>query len=138
MISFYTETNFCLEHEKEFRDWIENCILSNNYETGEINYIFVDDIYLHKLNKKFLNHDTLTDIITFDYSENKLLSADIFISIDRVSENAEIFNNKFYNELSRVIIHGILHLIGFKDKTNEQKSQMREQEVLCLKKINFL
>ncbi len=138
MISFYTETNFCLEHENEFRDWIENCILSNNFETGEINYIFVDDIYLHKMNKKFLNHDTLTDIITFDYSENKVLSADIYISIDRVTENAEFFNNKFYNELSRVIIHGVLHLMGFKDKTNEQKLQMRLQEELCLNKINFL
>ena len=138
MINFYTETNFCIEHENEYFSWISACVKSNNFELGEINYIFVDDIYLHKMNKKFLNHDTFTDIITFDYSDENLLSADIYISIDRVKENAEKFKVEFYNELSRVLIHGILHLMGFKDKTEEEKMEMRKQENLCLKNLKFI
>ncbi len=137
MINFYTETNFCLEYENEFRAWIANCISFNDFELGEINYIFVDDIYLHKMNKKFLDHDTYTDIITFDYTVGNNLSADIYISMDRVKENAEKYVVDFYNELSRVMIHGILHLIGFKDKTKEQKAEMRKQEDKCLNKINI-
>jgi len=138
MINFYTETNFCLEHENEYLSWIETCILSHNFELGEINYIFVDDIYLHKMNKKFLDHDTYTDIITFDYTVENVLSADIYISLDRIKENAEKFNVSFYNELSRVMIHGVLHLMGFKDKTLEEKAQMRNEEDKCLNKIDFL
>jgi len=138
MINFYTETNFCIEHENELRNWIEHCLQSKNFSMDEINYIFVDDIYLHKMNKKFLNHDTFTDIITFDYSDENLLSADIYISIDRVKENAEKFKVEFYNELSRVLIHGILHLMGFKDKTEEEKMEMRKQENLCLKNLKFI
>ncbi len=138
MINFYTETNFCIEHENEYFSWISTCIENKKFVLGEINYIFVDDIYLHKMNKKFLEHDTLTDIITFDYTIDKILSADIYISIDRIKENAEKYKVEFYNELSRVIIHGILHLIGFKDKTENQKLEMRKQEDLCLKKLKFL
>jgi rRNA maturation RNase YbeY len=137
MINYYTETNFCLEHENEFLQWIETCVLSHNFLLGEINYIFVDDVYLHKMNKQFLDHDTLTDIITFDYTENNLLSADIYISIDRVKENAELFKVPFYNELSRVMIHGVLHLMGLKDKTDQEKETMRKNEDECLKKINL-
>ena len=137
MINFYTETNFCLEHENEFLQWIETCIKSHGFDLGEINYIFVDDIYLHKMNRKFLDHDTFTDIITFDYTTGKLLSADIYISIDRIKENAEKYEVDFYNELSRVMIHGVLHLMGFKDKTEVEKKLMREQENKCLEKLNI-
>ncbi len=138
MINFYTETNFCLDHENEYLSWIELCIKKNKFQLGEINYIFVDDVYLHKMNTKFLNHDTLTDIITFDYSIDKLLSADIYISIDRIKENADKFNVDFYNELSRVMIHGVLHLMGLKDKTESDKLEMRKAEDLCLADLSFL
>ena len=132
MISFYTETNFCLEHENEFLSWIESCIYSHSFQLGEINYIFVDDVYLHKMNTKFLKHDTYTDIITFDYTIDDILSADIYISIERIKENAEKYKVDFYDELSRVMIHGVLHLMGFKDKTDEEKKEMRLQENKCL------
>ena len=137
MINLYTETNFCHEFERNFIDWIQNCILTKNYLIDEINYIFVDDIYLHKMNQKFLNHDTLTDVITFEYSVGKSLSADIYISIDRIRENAAQYSNKFYHELARVMIHGVLHLMKFDDKTDEEKKQMREQEDICLTKLKF-
>jgi len=89
------------------------------------------------MNQKFLNHDTLTDVITFEYSVGKSLSADIYISIDRIRENAAQYSNKFYHELARVMIHGVLHLMKFDDKTDEEKKQMREQEDICLTKLKF-
>jgi len=137
MINFYTETNFCHEFERNFLEWIENCIKLKNYNTGEINYVFVDDIYLHKMNLEYLQHDTYTDIITFDYSVGKELAADIFISVDRIKENAELYNADFYTELARVMIHGVLHLMKFKDKSDEQKLEMRKQEDMCLSKLSY-
>ena len=137
MINLYTETNFCHEFEKEFITWIENCIQKNDFLFGEINYIFVDDIYLHKMNMEYLQHDTYTDIITFDYSVGKTLSADIYISVDRIKENSEKFKKEFYNELARVMIHGVLHLMKYKDKTEEEKIEMRKQEDLCLIDLNY-
>ena len=94
----------------------------------EINYIFCDDDYLHQINVEYLNHDTLTDIITFDYTEDNVLSSDIFISIERVSDNANDFGVTFETELLRVMAHGILHLCGYKDKTEEDSQQMRKKE----------
>jgi rRNA maturation RNase YbeY len=137
MINLYTETNFCHDFEREFINWIEKCITDKNFILDEINYIFVDDIYLHKMNMQFLDHDTYTDIITFDYSVGKNLSADIYISIDRIRENSESFKTDFYNELARVMIHGILHLMKFKDKTSEQKTEMRQQEDFCLQQLQY-
>ncbi len=102
-------------------------------ETGEINYIFCDDSYLLKMNQDYLNHNTYTDIISFDYSEGKHLAGDIFISIDRIEENAKKFKIPFEKELQRVLIHGILHFAGFKDKTTTEKEEMRKQENLFLK-----
>lgn len=132
MIDFNYETDFELGDEKKIQEWIAGCITYYNYEEGELNYIFCDDDYLLKLNVEFLEHDTLTDIISFDYTMGKLISGDIFISVERVAENAIKFNQTFENELNRVMIHGILHYLGFKDKSLEQKQQMRLEEDRCL------
>ena len=103
---------------------------------GDINIIFCSDDYLYEMNKIYLNHDYYTDVITFPYNIGNKIEGDIFISIDRVKDNAQIYSTTFDNELSRVIIHGILHLIGFNDKSEEEQKQMREQEDICLKKLN--
>jgi rRNA maturation RNase YbeY len=137
MINLYTETNFCHKYERNFREWIEKCIKNKNFSYEEINFIFVDEVYLHKMNIEYLQHDTDTDVITFDYTENKILSGDIYISIDRVKENAQNFNTEFYDELARVMIHGILHLMRFNDKTQEEQQEMRLQEDSCLKDLFY-
>jgi len=137
MINLYTETNFCHEFERKFIEWIENCISSKNFITGEINYIFVDDIYLHKMNMEYLKHDTYTDVITFDYSVGNNLAADIYISVDRIKENSETYQIDFYNELARVMIHGVLHLMKYDDKTELERAEMRKQEDACLQKLNL-
>ena len=128
MISFNYETEFSLHEESTFSDWISNTILNEDRKEGVINYIFCDDDYLHKLNVKFLNHDTLTDIISFDYSVGKKLHGDIYISIERVKDNAKDFEVPFIDELKRVIIHGILHYCGYKDKSDDDAELMRSKE----------
>jgi rRNA maturation RNase YbeY len=100
----------------------------NGLVMGDINFIFCSDEYLLKINKQFLNHDYYTDIITFDYSSDTLLSGDLFISVERVLENSKIYKTVFQEELRRVMIHGILHLMGYKDSTNEESQKMREAE----------
>ena len=132
MIEFNYETDFKLENESKISKWISNCIDVYGFTEGEVNYIFCDDEYLLKLNVEFLEHNTFTDIISFDYTLGKLINGDIFISVERVKENAEKFHQTFENELNRVIIHGILHYLGFKDKLDEDKSQMRSEEEKCL------
>lgn len=128
MISYNFETSFLFNHEDQITTWIQNVITKEGFECGEINYIFCDDEYLLKLNIEYLEHDSLTDIISFDYTMGKLISGDIYISIPRVKENSNLFNTSFENELHRVIIHGILHYCGYKDKSNEQKLIMRGKE----------
>ena len=128
MISFNFETDFELKNEAELTDWIKKTISNESCEVGEINYIFCDDDYVHKINVEYLNHDTFTDIISFDYSVGKELHGDVFISIDRVKENAEEFEVSFTDELHRVMIHGILHYCGYKDKTDEEAKLMRSKE----------
>ncbi len=132
MIEFNYETDFKVENELIIQKWISACIESYGYNEGELNYIFCDDEYLLKLNVEFLEHDTLTDIISFDYTMGKLISGDIFISVERVRENAQIFSQTIENELYRVMIHGVLHYMGFKDKTVEDKEIMRTEEDKCL------
>jgi len=127
-IAFHYETDFLLENTESFIRWIKNVILEENKELGEVNYIFCDDKYLLKKNIKYLDHDTLTDIITFNYCEGDIISSDIMISIDRVMENSSIFENSFSEELNRVMIHGILHLIGYNDKTDGEKEIIRKKE----------
>ncbi|RCS26087.1 rRNA maturation RNase YbeY [Polaribacter sp. WD7] len=138
MILFNYETNFVLEEENNFMLWINDVVIENGYDIGEINYIFCDDKYLHKLNVEFLQHDTLTDIISFDNTVGKLISGDIFISVERVKENAKDFNVTFIEELSRVMIHGVLHYMGFKDKTSLEKKAMRNAEDNALSSLNKL
>ena len=128
MITFNSETSFTPKNQNKLAEWISNVILSEGFEVGEINYIFCDDIYLHKINQEFLKHDTYTDIISFDYTLGKEVGGDIFISIERVLENAEKFNEVFENELHRVMIHGVLHFMGYKDKTKKEKTLMRTKE----------
>ena len=128
MITLNCETNFTIDNEDILSNWIQHCILSEGFEVGEINYIFCDDAYLLKLNIEFLQHDTLTDIISFDNTMGKLISGDIFISVERVAENAKIFDVSFDDELHRVMIHGVLHYLGYKDKTDNEKKAMRNKE----------
>ena len=127
-ISFHYETDFLLENTESFIRWIKNVILEENKELGKVNYIFCDDKYLLGKNIKYLNHDTLTDIITFNYCEGDIISSDIMISIERVMENSSIFENSFSEELNRIMIHGILHLIGYNDKTDGEKEIIRKKE----------
>ncbi|UPT72057.1 MAG: rRNA maturation RNase YbeY [Flavobacterium sp. JAD_PAG50586_2] len=128
MISFNYELDFKLEDETAYSDWISKVISSENKHEGEINYIFCDDDYLIELNQQYLSHDTLTDIISFDYSEGNHLQGDIFISIERVRENAEDFKVPFNEELKRVLVHGVLHYCGYKDKSEEDEKLMRQKE----------
>lgn len=137
MIVFNKEVRFNLKYADEIRDWIKQTIDIEGFKTGEINYIFVSDENLLQKNIKFLNHNTLTDIISFDYTMGKLVSGDIFISIDRVLENSKMFKTTFDNELHRVMVHGVLHYCGFNDKSDEEKNLMREKEDYHLDRRNF-
>ena len=137
MIVFNYETPFELPNEIQTQEWIQKVVVDNVFEIGEINYVFCDDNYLHKLNVEFLNHDTLTDIISFDNTLGKLISGDIFISIERVEENAKDFKVSFENELHRVMIHGVLHYMGYKDKSDDDKIKMRNAENQALSYINI-
>lgn len=128
MINFNFETDFELNNSDQISEWITRMIGSENCKLGDINYVFCDDDYLHKINVDFLSHDTLTDIISFDYSVGKELHGDIFISIERVVDNANDFNVDFNEELRRVLVHGVLHYCGYKDKTEEDAKLMRQKE----------
>ena len=128
MISFNYETDFELENETHYEDWISRIIESEGFEEGEINYIFCDDEYLHKINVEYLDHDTLTDIISFDYSVGNVLQGDIFVSVERVQDNAKDFNVSFEEELKRVLSHGVLHYCGYKDKSPKDEALMRSKE----------
>ena len=129
MILFNTEElDFSLPDEQLISDWVAQTIIAEDKILGEISYIFCSDEYLHKINVEYLQHDTYTDIITFDYSEMNVISSDIFISIDRVKENALTYKKTFEEELNRVLIHGVLHLLEYKDKTDEESKLMRAKE----------
>ena len=135
MIEFHSEIKFVLKNQRKLEKWIEDVIISENKELGDINYVFCSDEYLLERNIEYLNHDNLTDIISFNYCEGDIISSDIMISIDRIKENSIIFENSFSNELHRVMIHGVLHLIGYNDKTKKEKQKMREREDFYLKKL---
>ena len=128
MISFNYELDFKLDDEKLFSDWLSKVISSENKREGEINYIFCDDNYLVEINQQYLDHDTLTDIISFDYSIGNELHGDVFISVERVIENAQDFKVTFEEELRRVIVHGVLHYCGYNDKNEEDENFMRQKE----------
>ena len=128
MIDYNYETDFRLTNEEVFTEWIESVVVSEGKNLGEIAYIFCDDSYLLEINQQYLNHDDLTDIISFDYSEDDLISGDIFISIERVQDNALDLGVSFEEELKRVIIHGVLHYCGYKDKSENDALLMRTKE----------
>lgn len=128
MINFNYESEFVLDNEEVIAIWLSAVIISENKTEGEINYIFCNDEYLHKINLEYLNHDTLTDVISFDYTMGNEISGDVFISVERVLDNAKDFNTSFENELKRVLVHGILHYCGYKDKSTEDELLMRKLE----------
>jgi rRNA maturation RNase YbeY len=128
MIIFNYENDFNLDNEEAIAAWLSAVIVSEKKNEGEINYIFCDDDYLHKINLEYLNHDTLTDIISFDYTVGNELNGDIFVSVERVQDNANDFNVSFDEELKRVLVHGILHYCGYKDKGEEDERLMRLKE----------
>jgi len=128
MIHYNYETEFTLSNEDIYSDWIENVLTSEGKSLGELSYIFCDDDYLLEINQQYLDHDTLTDIISFDYTDGDIISGDIFISIERVQENANDLNIPFEDELKRVLIHGVLHYCGYKDKSDSDELLMRSKE----------
>ena len=130
MIAFFNEDiQFDIDSQDIITHWIQSVISEENCIAGDINYIFTSDEYLISINRDYLDHDYYTDIITFDHSTDPLtISGDIYISIDRVKDNATQYQQPFKRELKRVMIHGILHLIGYKDQTSEEKSEMRKKE----------
>lgn len=128
-VSYFSEdVPFPKLKRRETSGWIKKVILNEGKSLGDISFIFCSDEYLLDVNRKYLEHDYYTDIITFDYVEGKVISGDIFISVDRVGENAQIFSKTFANELNRILIHGVLHLLGYKDKSNEEKEAMTQKE----------
>jgi probable rRNA maturation factor len=132
-IDFISEgITFKPKNQKKLRGWITSVIQSEGRGFASLVYIFCTDSYLLGLNRDYLNHKTLTDIITFDYSEGQDVEGEIYISIDRVRENAVKFEKPFEDELHRVIIHGVLHILGFSDKSPAQKLTMRKKEEACL------
>ena len=134
MIAFeYLETEEITEINQN-KKWLNQVISNEAKEEGDITYIFCDDDYLLEKNIRFLNHNTLTDVITFDYCEGNSVSGDIFISIERVKENSEVFKVDFLTELNRVMVHGLLHLLGYKDKTERESNLMRMKENYYLSK----
>jgi probable rRNA maturation factor len=135
MISFNYVTDFSLENEPQLSQWISSVIEEEDFREGEINYIFCDDAYLINLNVEFLDHDTLTDIISFDYTMGKEISGDIYISVERVEDNAKDFKVDFNAELNRVMVHGVLHYCGYKDKTETDAELIRTKENYYLNKI---
>lgn len=128
MIEFLSKTNYQLPNQAVFADWVERVITSEHKDCGDIIYTFCDDEFLDKLNQDYLNHTDYTDIISFDATAGTIISGDIFISIERVVENAEKFNIPFDEELLRVLAHGLLHYCGYKDKTPEESALMRSKE----------
>ncbi|MGV8993438.1 MAG: rRNA maturation RNase YbeY [Flavobacterium sp.] len=128
MISYNYESDFTLGNEEQYSQWLSAVIESENKGEGEINYIFCDDEYLHKINLEYLQHDDLTDIISFDYCVGNEINGDIFISVERVAENAKEYEVALEAELLRVMAHGILHYCGYKDKSEEDATLMRSKE----------
>lgn len=143
MITYHSENiSFNLKGKREINNWIKSVVSDlqfslkmSNYKVGDINIVFCNDTYLLEINQKYLNHNYFTDIITFDYSENGIISGDLFISVDTVRENSLKFKVSFDEEIKRVIIHGVLHLLGYKDKTKSEKLKMKDAENMALSMI---
>ena len=128
MIDYHYQTDFELERPKKYTEWIIKCIHKLGGKPGPINFIYCSDDDLLRVNQEYLDHDFYTDIITFQYEAAPVISGDIYISVDRVLDNAKTFKEKFSREMKRVMIHGVLHLLGYQDKTEEEKIEMRSKE----------
>ncbi|MEX0291608.1 MAG: rRNA maturation RNase YbeY [Flavobacteriaceae bacterium] len=128
MIEYHFEFDFHLNQLANYTDWLTRVIENENRSVGQLNYVFCSDEYLLQLNQEYLQHDTFTDIITFDYSEGDEVSGDIYISVERVRDNAIEWREPFERELQRVMVHGVLHMLGYKDKTKEEREEMRSLE----------
>lgn len=138
MIEFFFEDVDELEIQQSYLiDKLIYLIENEQKIEGDISVVFCSDSYLLDINKQYLNHDFYTDIVTFDYVENNIISGDLFISLDRLKDNANYFNVQLINELYRVVFHGVLHLVGFKDKTEEEQKVMRSKENFYLSKVDF-
>lgn len=139
MVSYFTEDiTFPFKLKRLTSKWLKFVAHSEARRLGDISIIFCSDQYILDVNRKYLNHDYYTDIITFDYCEGDLLSGDLFISVDSVRENAAFYGTAFENELNRVIVHGVLHLIGYDDHTEEEIAQMRSKEdFYLLQRVNL-
>lgn len=124
----FEDVNFALPDTDILTNWIDYTVKNEGCFTGNISYVFCSDEYLWNMNKQYLGHDYYTDIITFDYVEDKYVSGDLFISIDRVEDNAKTFNVSRETELLRVMIHGVLHLLGYDDQTDEQEAEIHKME----------
>lgn len=138
MIYFNNTTTYNFPNKKKLKKWLNSIITQERYSLGEVNFLFCDDNHLHKLNVEFLNHDTLTDILTFDYNVGRQVYADVCISIERILDNAQQHETAPSKELHRVMAHGILHLCGYTDLTKEEKNQMREKEDFYLSQLDFI
>ena len=135
-VSFnFVEIKDILSQKNKIKAWIKSVVEKKGMKVGDISYIFCKDEYLLNINKTYLNHDYFTDIISFDYSDKDKVAGDLFISIDRVLDNSKSLNQEFEQELYRVIIHGVLHLLGLKDKTEKEEKEMRKAEEECLKSL---
>lgn len=135
MISFFYETDFKITKPRTWKNWIKESVANEGFKICDINYIFCDDEYLLQINKEYLQHDYYTDVIGFQYSEGNEISGDIYISVDRIEDNANQNKIEFKNELARVVIHGILHFMNYKDKSEKEAKKMREMESHYISKI---
>ena len=135
MINLISENSFELNSSDVISKWLSGIIHNENYKEGELLITFCNDDYLHKLNMEFLAHDNLTDVLTFEYNMGNVLSGDICISTERVRENAEIYNTTFFEEIARVMAHGVLHLCGYADNNEQEKKQMRSKEDFYLQQL---
>jgi len=135
MIDYQYIENQELSNGDKISLWLNNVIEEEGKQTGDLVYVFCKDDYLHEKNIQFLNHNTLTDVITFDYCKGKLVSGDILISTERVDENSKIYKVNYLTELHRVMVHGLLHLLGYKDKNEKDAKTMREKENYYLNKL---
>jgi len=135
MIELFYETEFEIKESQIWIDWVTECMKNEGKSIEELNYIFCDDEYLLEINRQYLDHDYYTDVIGFDNSYDDTLTGDIFISVERIADNATQNNVPFDNELARVMIHGILHFAGYPDKEDEQKRIMTEKEDFYLNRF---
>ncbi|PQB05466.1 rRNA maturation RNase YbeY [Aureitalea marina] len=134
----YQKEDFTLEHGHDIQFWLEGLIQQEAHSLGEVSFVFCDDEYLLKINQDFLGHDYYTDIISFDYGLGRQVNGEIYVSIDRVADNAEDLGVEFTNELHRVMAHGILHFLGFKDKSDSEAKEMRKKENEALESRSFI